>query len=578
MRIIAGRRRSPTRSLAVADGPSRSYSLEKMLFGDFLPQTEKQRRFFGKSLDMDAIDLAMRNAARGGMVQITDLGRESLVLDGHMTGLVQKRFGRGAAIDYQLSANDGLGQTDFDQGRAKAYSEFCARQLKGIPDFRERLTDLQWGVWDNRALLEIEWQVVSGREVGDSSLPIGWKVRKLHWIHPRRISYTQSRDLIVINPQRMGLDFATTGFLPDSIPEKFVGYTPRLFSDYAEREGLIWRAQYHSYFARAGTRERLSLMELFGAPWRVAYSDGDNPVNADSMKEAFRVLQRMSSRNAAWLPHGIKAQLWQPGQGSGVVHKEVIEDSRDILSKLILGSTGSTDSTPTGLGSSIGDAMLNDQDLIIASDLLRLAEKIQSALTDRIIEMNYGVLALPYAPEFGFDLEVLLNRGQEIANVKVAAEAGMRLPIEQVYKRTGYRIPRPNEPYITFVQQPSESGMPADPGRPMIVYPPGTAPPPGDLAIAPEEALHLGDDEPPAPSGTPPKPPAAPTVDPGEGPPAPPKPPKPPAPPGKPAPGAAPKDPKAPPDDAEKKPSLSIPMPFEAPSGLTEHEREHHEE
>lgn len=543
-----------------------------MLFGDSLPRTEIQRRFFGKGLDMERIDLAMRGAARGAMVELTDLGREALAVDPHMSGCVQKRFGRCAAINWAMAANDGVGLTDFDQGRAKAYSEFCSRQLKRIPNFRERLTDLQWGVWDNRALLEIEWEICSGRDVGDSRLAVGWRVKALHWIHPRRLSYTQDRDMIVVNPQRGAFDFQPLGFLPSSIPEKFIPYTPRLFSDYAEREGLIWRAQYHSYFGRASTRERMALMELFAAPWRLAYSDSDKPVNDDSMKEAFRVLQRMSSRNAAWLPQGIKALFVQPGQGSGAVHKDVIDDSRMLLSKLILGATGTTDAVPTGLGSSIGDAMLNDQDLIIASDLLRLAEQLEHRLTDRIIELNYGVNALSYAPQFGFDLEILLNRGQEIANVKLAAEAGLRLPLEQVYERCGYREPRANEPYIEWVQAPASNGMPADAGRARIVWPDGTAPAPGDLAISPEEELGLGDDEPGADGsgggnsggGGAPKPPALPSA---------PKPAAPPsaAPPPKPA--------KAPePSSSSDEPTLAIPMPFGAPSGLGEHEREHHED
>jgi phage gp29-like protein len=569
-----------------------------MLFGDYLPRTEKQRRFFGRGLDMDRIELAMRHAARGAMVELTDLGREALMLDGHMTGLVQKRFGRCAAIDYTIAANDGIGQNDFDQGKAKAYAEFVSRQIRRIPEFRERLTDLQWGVWDNRALLEIEWEIVSGREVGDSRLMTGWRVKNLHWIHPRRLSYNQNRDLVVVNPQRGAFDFEPMGFVPSTIPEKFIPYTPRLFSDYAEREGLIWRAQYFSYFGRASTRERMSLMELFAAPWRVAYSDSDTPINVDSMKEAFRVLGRMSSRNAAWLPAGVKAQFVQPGNGSGQVHKDIIEDSRNVLSKLILGSTGSTDATPTGLGSSIGDAMLSDQDLIIASDLMRLAEVIENRLSDLIIKLNYGVEALAYAPQFGFDLEVLLNRGQEIANVKLATEAGLRIPLEQAYQRTGFREPRANEPYLEFIVPVSDGTGPAQEGRPQIVWPEGTAPAPGDLAIQPEEALNLDGPAPepaapPKPPGTPPAPPVAPgdeepkpapEANPqgGEIPVVPSKPPKPPKAP--PAP-KAPRPPKAPKDKPPKEkggdkevPTMSAPMPFSAPSGLTEHEREHHEE
>ncbi len=519
---------------------------------------------------MDAIDRSLRNAALGSMVAVTDLGREALMLDGHLSGLVQKRLNRPAAINYQCSANDGIGQTDYDQGRAKAYAEFATRQLLRIRDLRERFTDLAWGVWDNRALLEIEWEVVSGRDVGDSKLAVGWRVKDLHWVHPRRLSFTQDRDVVVISTMSAGgalMPGNASGFLPSSIPEKFVRYTPRLFGDYAEREGLLMRALYWSYFQRAGTRERLALMELFASPWRLAFSDGTTPANEDSIKDAFRVLQRMSGRNAAWLPPGVKASIIQPGSGSGVVQKDVIDDARFVLSKLILGSTGSTDAVPTGLGSSIGDAMLNDQDMIIATDLLRLGDKFESALTDGIIELNYGLEALPYAPKFGFDLEVLLDRGKEIANLKAGAEAGLRIPVEQAYERTGYRQPRDNEPYIAWVRAPAAYGMPADPGSARIVYPPGTAPPPGDLAQEPEEAIDIGGEPgnpgvPQLPQGAPP-----PAQAPKEAPAAPP------APAGNPAPGKPGEAPGEVPGAAASA-SIAVPMPFAAPSGLSDVDRE----
>jgi phage gp29-like protein len=562
MRYIAGRQRS-SRTLAQPSGPSQAYSLEKKLFGEELPRSEVSRRFYGKGLDMDQIDRSLRSAAGGSMVSVTDLGREALMLDGHLSGLVQKRFNRSAAINWACSANDGIGQSGFDQSRAKAYAEFATRQLRRITDFRDRLTDLQWGVWDNRALLEIEWEVVSGREVGDSSLSVGWRVKDLHWIHPRRLSFTQDRDMVVVSTQGAGggLQSGTAqGFLPSSVPEKFIRYTPRLFSDYAEREGLLMRALYWSYFQRAGTRERLSLMELFASPWRLAFSTGDKPANEDSIKDAFRVLQRMSGRNAAWLPPGVQAQIVQPTAGSGVVQKEIIEDARFVLSKLILGSTGSTDAVPTGLGSSIGDAMLNDQDMIIATDLLRLGGKIESSLTDRIIELNYGLEALAYAPTFGFELEVLLDRSKEIQNLKSGAEAGLRISLEQAYERTGFRPPRENEPYIAWVRAPATYGMPPDPGSSRIVYPPGTAPPPGDLALEPEESLEL-----PGTKEVPAKPPPPPALPPSEGPSAPGAGEQ--APPGNPgeAPGEVP---------GAAASTVAIPMPFAAPSGLSDTERE----
>ena len=220
MRLVT--HESDGRRLAAASGPTKAYSLEQLMYGT-VPRTQNERRDYGKSLNLDSIARAFRNASRGSMVEITDMGRETLTLDGHLTGIVQKRFNRVSAIGWQVSANDGAGLRDFDRGRALAYAEFVRRQLDRIPMFESRLSDLEWGVWDNRAIHEIDWEVVPGREVGEDKLTLAWRVRDLCWVHPRRISFTQNRQLAIIDQER-GDDFRPAGFLPSSIPEKFIQY------------------------------------------------------------------------------------------------------------------------------------------------------------------------------------------------------------------------------------------------------------------------------------------------------------------------------------------------------------------
>ena len=127
------------------------------------------------------------------------------------------------------------------------------------------------------------------------------------------------------------------------------------------------------------------------------------------MLAGFQTLASMSSRSAGLLPQGVKAMIVQPAPGSGTVHREAIEDARFVLSKLILGSTGTRDAVPTGLGSSVGDVHLSEEDLIIAGDLLHRADVIEHQLTDRIIELNYGPEELAYAPKSQFDIRVCLT-------------------------------------------------------------------------------------------------------------------------------------------------------------------------
>jgi phage gp29-like protein len=553
---------SDGKRLAAPSGPSKAFSLEQVMYGT-VPRAQNERTDYGKNLQLEAIARAIRGARRGAMVEITDMGRETLELDGHLTGIVQKRFNRVAAIGWQVNANDGNGRRDFDRGRATAYADFVRRQLQRIPMFSSRLADIEWGVWDNRAAHEIEWEVVPGKEVGEEKMSLAWRVRNLNWIHPRRISFTQDRQLAFIDHEQ-GNDFRPTGFLPASIPEKFIQYTPRLFGDYAEREGLLLRCLHWSFFQRLGTRERLSLMEIFGSPWRLAYSDMDkSAVNVDAVKEAWQLLQKMNSRVAAWLPHGVKAMIVTPPPGSGQIHKETIEDARFVLSKLVLGSVGSTDAVPTGLGSSIGDVHLSEEDLIIAGDLLRCGNVVEHHLTDRIIELNFGSEALAYAPTFSFNIQALLKRSEEIANIKAATEAGLVLSAEESYERAGYRMPRHDEPTIQMVESPSYGGIPAGPPRSRIVYPTGMAPPPGDLPIQPEEAL-IGDSA-PTPSVTPNNQPGQQAPDQQA-----------PAPTAKPeaqAEGtAATLDDDE--DDDDTTPGGAVKMPFGSPSGLSDDERE----
>ncbi|MFZ5896882.1 MAG: phage portal protein family protein [Myxococcota bacterium] len=543
-------RATGARALRVATG---EISLEKVAFGNRTPRDQNQRTYYGRSLSLDRIEQAIRRAAAGAMIDITDLGREMLSLDGHLTGLVQKRLNRAAAIGYRIVANDGGGEAGYDIGRANERADFVRRQLVRIPLFRERLTDISWGTWDGRAAEEIDWQVASGRDVGDSKLAVGWRVNDLYWIHARRLSFSQNRELVVIDSDGERGDFRPAGFSLAALPEKFIVSTPRLFADYPEREGLLLRCLYWSFFQRLSTRERLQLMEIFGAPWRLAYTDSVAPINEESMLAGFQTLASMSSRSAGLLPQGVKAMIVQPAPGSGTVHKEAIEDARFVLSKLVLGSTGTTDAVPTGLGSSIGDAHLSEEDLIIAGDLLHRADVIEHQLTDRIIELNYGPEELAYAPKFQFDIRAVLDRGKEIANLKAATESGLRIPLEQAYELTGYRAPRKDEAYLAMVQPAAEAGMPGLAPRPMIVWPAGEAPPPGDLAIEPDVALNFGD-----------TPPGVPGLPGGSGAPA-----------GGPA-DRAPQAPAAPiaPEEPSEPAAPAMAMPFESPSGLSAEERD----
>lgn len=519
---------------------------------------QNDRTHYGRDLTLDDVDRALRQAARGNMLMITDLGRETLRLDASTSGMLNKRLNRAGAIGWSVVANDGSGRSEYDHGRAKARAEFVRAQLLNIPHFRERLNDLRWSTWDNRALHETRWEVTTGAAVGDSKLYTGWRAAELNWVHPRRLSFGQDRTVVVTNDYDPGSGFDPKGYRVQDLPEKFVVSTPRLFCDYPELEGLSIRCQYWSFFKRLSARERVALMEIFAAPWRLAYSDGERPVNKDTMEAAFDTLVRMNSRNAAWLPHGTRAMFIQPDASSGMTHKDVIDHAVAELAKLIVGATGTSDAISTGLGSALGDVHLSEEDMIIATDLYMLADVIEHRLVSPIIELNYGPEELPYAPIFQFDVRGIIDRDKAHDRVAKALEIGIPLPVEQVYEMLGYRQPRDGEPVLQKVLDPETMGIPGAMPRVRIVYPIGGAPPPGELSMEPTEAL--GGALPPVSGALPPGPAPAP---------APALPPRN---------GAVP-SPDAPEDDGthvtderdpEDKKRKAPALPFASPSGLTD--------
>jgi len=483
--------KAPAHALAV----KKPATLTDLLFGGKIPRNENNRTYFGRSLDLNRVERALRNAASGFMMDLTDLGREVQSLDGHLSALARKRFDRVATFEWEVVVDkSAVSRKDFDRGFAEFLADFVLGQLQRIPDFNSRLLDLEWAVWDSRAAHEIEWDIVPGRDIGADDLPSAWRINDLHWIHPRRLSFNQDRELVVLD------EFAsenstfqhTNAFRMNDAPEKFVSYMPRLFNDYQEREGLCLRSTYWSFFGRLSTRERLQLMEIFGAPWRIAYWDpAAGPMNGDALDDAFLQLAQMSSRSVASLPPGVRALFVQPDSASGTVHKDIIEHVELVLSKLWLGATGTTDAIPTGLASTIGDAHLSEEDLVVAGDLVREAQRIEDQIVDRIVLLNYGPAALPMAPKFRYRLEALRDRTKEIANLNGAVNAGLEVALEEAYDRAGYRMPREDEPRLALVQVPIQPGGIPQPPRVRIVYPPGKAPPPGDLGIPPEEAIDV---------------------------------------------------------------------------------------
>jgi phage gp29-like protein len=452
--------------------------LDTEFFGDRIPANENYRTHYGKMLDLTMIDVALRSAEQGSMQMLTDVCRETVQLDGHLSAILQKRINRLAALDHQVTPASG---PRVNPKKADLYASYVRDQLDGVERFRDAITDLAWAVFDGRAASELDWHWLDG----DRAL-LG-----LHWIHPRRLSFGANRDVQVVDASRGASGFRDVGFPLERVPYKFAVYRPRLFNDYPEREGLAPRCLYWSRFVRFGVHERNLLLELFGRPWRiikpiVTAQGGAMPgINNETAKAAYEAVKALGYNTVARLPVGFDLDIHQPFTGAGQVSAEVIDFATKVLSKLVLGSTGTTDAVSTGLGSSIGNAHLSEEDLIIWSDARRLAETIEDQITDAIIAVNFGPEEVTHAPRFSFRTEAPTTREEEANRLQKALDLGLPVSLEEMREKLGVQELKEGEPYIIKVQRPAEFGQLAPPPTAEIVYPVGKSPQAGELAPAP---------------------------------------------------------------------------------------------
>jgi phage gp29-like protein len=457
--------------------------LPQQLFGERVPRSENERPHYGKDLDLLRIDRGLRAAEHGRMSPITDISREQLQYDGHLSAVLNKRINRLAALDWDLHPASGDG---IDKRKAEDYAAFVRAQIESLPRFRDAIISLAWGVYDGRAANELDWRFYWRQ----------WNLIGLNWIHPRRLSFGQHRDLRVIDTRFEQGDFRDTGYELEhpSRAYKFVTYKPRLWNDYPEREGLAIRTLYWSYFGRASVRERNMLQELFGRPWRILKpASGPNAMlttNDTSMLSAWETIQKLGYHNAARLPAGWDLDIVQPFTGAGQVSGSIIEHSEKVQSKLVLGSTGTTDAVSTGLGSSIGNAHLSEEDLVIWSDARRLAETIEDMITDAIIAVNFGPQEVSHAPHFIIRTEAPISREEEGNRLKLALDVGLKVPLREAREKMGVQELEPGEPYLQKVLRPVGFGQLQPPAAPEIVYPVNGAPQPGELEPQPTDAFN----------------------------------------------------------------------------------------
>lgn len=487
----------PRKLAALTSGTSArldARALRLNLFAGKLPYSEKWRNVWGRDLDVDRIADAIAAARNGVMVYMTDIANETLLFDGHLGKLAQKRFGRTKIAPYTLQPRT-VGLSREEKRVAKELCEMVQGKIERIRNFKQGIYDIAWGHFHARACLEVDWQWTGGRA---PYTPVS-----LDWINPRRLGLGPDRELRLVEANTQVGWFEDFGFDFREIPAKFITYTPRRFADYPELEGLAPRSCYYSFFKRFAWRQRNLLTELFVLPWRtLEATDPAIPVQWEDMEEAVKIAEDMGDQTVAGFPHGISLKmLWPGSENQGQIMKASSDDVDSQMSRLWMLTDDTSKASGESGGGAGGDqaAYLQAQhDLVYQLDGVDISETLQEQLVDKIVELNAGADLVYLAPIFALACAPKKDR---LTTQKVYSQAiadHVPVPLADYYRDTEIRPPDDDE--AVLVMAPGEAG---GLGEIQIVVPPGAKPPPGllppapaaPLQEAPEAPMPLGDDD-----------------------------------------------------------------------------------
>lgn len=412
-----------------------------------VPQTEEWRPFFGKSLTPSRIESALLSADQGFLQDLTDIGQEQLCYDPHLASVVCKRIGRLGAAPWDVTPAQGSG---VDKKFAQRAADLVRAQFAGIPSFSQAVEDLAWAHWEGRGGVENHWE----------SLGTGWRLAEFGFVHPRRFALGRRRELRLIE------GFGKFGFESDGIDVealwgKFVTLKPRLFNDYAEREGLLRHCIFWSFHKRFAARERAIVLELFGHSRRLLKETEENKTAFDDgvLQEHAERLDGMNTGSTAFLPKGLEFENFDVDSDATVAHERMIEGCNKELSKVVLGGIGTTDEVKGGgLGARTSETHDEQQQFIFERDGVRVAERFQLQAVRPMLVLNRARLGvasvedvLALAPLFSLRTRKEEDRAAVLGRVKSYLDLGLAMAADEVRQIAGYRKPDRDEAILQLV-------------------------------------------------------------------------------------------------------------------------------
>jgi phage gp29-like protein len=302
-------------------------------------------------------------------------------------------------------------------------------------DLRGTVKDLVDAWFRGTTVLEIFWQSVEG---------VGICPRATQWVHPNNFAFGAD-NIMGLRGDKDG-NYYTDPVQP--LPARIVAFPPNKFliGLHKAKSGpplgcaLLRPLAWWWCAANFSSDWLLNLGQLFGIPWRIAYTDPHSP--PEVLNAIDQMLQNMGSSTWARFPVGTTIDTISPSK-EGSDHSpqgELLDRADRYARSLILGQTmtGSHGTTGKGGGQAFGAVEHSVKEDRIDAAGQFVAKVLNNQLIKSILLLNYGNTEEAPTVRFLEDEEGDLATAQRD---KVLVDVG--LPIGVDFMRKKYGIPEP---------------------------------------------------------------------------------------------------------------------------------------
>jgi len=365
------------------------------------PVIDKFPTILGSNLTIAYLAAVYRLCQNGYRQQYVDALDDLLERDCHTQAVLGQRVLAVAGGRVEITPASVSDPKSVDAARAKEISADIQRRVDAIPGRTQAFATLLFSaLYYAEGADEILWDLRSD----------GWWVRKLAFIHSRRIAYPDQTDWEPHIWDQGSVSPGMSGYFPTEqsfglrlvdFPGKFIHHAPSVRANYPTRDGIGHTIAWCMALKLIAMRGAGTYVERFGKPWVIGtYSTGekDNDFKPRAATkediaacDATLAALGQGSLAGATVPDSIKVELAGPGVNGatgGINHEKLIQICNEEISKAVRGGTLTTDAGDHG-ARSLGEIHEQGDVRNARFDAQCLADTLKSDLVWWLTHLNY---------------------------------------------------------------------------------------------------------------------------------------------------------------------------------------------